>query len=212
MYTYLLSYPKILTLWASCLERVSSQKIIILKFLGLGLNPPCCFYFSRSCNKTETQFYFQLLLTWKCKNCKKMKLFYFVVFLFFLLSHAAILATAEKERITLYPDNNNITELTKATFAESVFNSNQASEFTEFLFSFVIYRWIGMRLMYKVYNDLSTAAVLITHGSPAKWPSTDVTMHAIHFWGQERGLPVGRECPYLWLKKRECKREKISLD
>ena len=92
-----------------------------------------------------------------------MKLFYFVVFLFFLLSHAAIIATAEKEWITLYPDNNNITELTKATFAESVFNSNQASEFTEFLFSFVIYRWIGMRLMYKVYNDQSPADLVVTH-------------------------------------------------
>ena len=23
----------------------------------------------------------------------------------------------------------------------------------------------------------------------------DITMRAVHFWGQERGLPVGQECP-----------------
>ena len=28
-------------------------------------------------------------------------------------------------------------------------------------------------------------------------------MHAVHFWGQERGIPVGRE---LWLKKKGVKR------
>ena len=39
--------------------------------------------------------------------------------------------------------------------------------------------------------------------------AADVTMHAVHFWGQGRGLHVGRECPpYLWLKKKVCKSEK----
>ena len=41
---------------------------------------------------------------------------------------------------------------------------------------------------------------------PAKWLSSDVTMHAVHFWGRERGLPVGRE--YLWLKKKVGERGK----
>ena len=27
--------------------------------------------------------------------------------------------------------------------------------------------------------------------SPAKWRTCDITMHAVYFWGQERGLLVG---------------------
>ena len=40
-----------------------------------------------------------------------------------------------------------------------------------------------------------------------KWLHRDVTMDAVHFWGQERGLLVGRE----WLKKKVCQREKGAL-
>ena len=45
----------------------------------------------------------------------------------------------------------------------------------------------------------------------AKWLQLDVTMHAVHFWGQGRGLPAGRES-YLWLKKRVCERENEKIE
>ena len=35
-------------------------------------------------------------------------------------------------------------------------------------------------------------------------------MHAVHFWGQERGLPVGRECPTSDGKKSKRKGKSIG--
>ena len=43
---------------------------------------------------------------------------------------------------------------------------------------------------------------------PAKGLSSDVIMHAVPFWGQERGLPVGRECPTCDQKRKEARGKK----
>ena len=42
----------------------------------------------------------------------------------------------------------------------------------------------------------------------AKWRCCDITMHAVHFWGQGKGLLVGQRVSYLWLKKKVSKRGK----
>ena len=44
--------------------------------------------------------------------------------------------------------------------------------------------------------------MLFYYLTPCKMTHHDIMMHAVHFWGQERGLFFRRECPELWLKKK----------
>ena len=44
---------------------------------------------------------------------------------------------------------------------------------------------------------------------PTKWHYCDVIMHALHFWGQGRGLLVGW-VSYLWLKKKGGEKGKVA--
>ena len=50
--------------------------------------------------------------------------------------------------------------------------------------------------------------MLFINKPPAKCLSSDVSMHAVHFWGQERGLSVGRECPTCDEERKEERGEK----
>ena len=48
---------------------------------------------------------------------------------------------------------------------------------------------------YESNQGCSSMLLLVYYLAPLQNDSRDVTMRAVHFWGQERSLPIGRECP-----------------
>ena len=56
--------------------------------------------------------------------------------------------------------------------------------------SFYFVKTVVPNIAYKWRNKIVFIFVCPT----AKWRCCDVTMRAVYFWGQGRGLPVGREC------------------
>ena len=64
---------------------------------------------------------------------------------------------------------------------------------------------LKMHVMYaRKHNFMqvfSSMLMLFYYLAPTEWHYRDVIIHAVHFWGQERGLPVGQECPTCdWIK------------
>ena len=83
-------------------------------------------------------------------------------------------------------------------FKSSNFFSHKLSHLT------TVFSPIICTFFYCYQLDMIVCLCFFILSPPAKWHYCDVKMHAVHFWGQERGSPDGREClTRLWLKRKE---------